>query len=536
MYILGLGGSIHDFSACLIKDGEIKCAIEEERITRKKHAFLNPQTFRSHAIDYCLRHEGISINEVDVLIGNDIIDPHYYLKYQDRMTFMNHHMAHAASAYYPSEFDEAAVLVVDGRGSFIDAGRETTSLYHAKGTDIKLVKNIIGKENKELDISNSIGCFYENVTKAIGFEFMQDGKTMGLAPYGTAQYVPLFKEFYSINNEGLFEQSFEQLLLMRETIHNLLDQTKYNPNHQFQEKADLAFAAQYHTEKVLLYYCNELYRLTNCKNLCIAGGVGLNSVANYKLLEKTPFEKVFIQPASGDAGTAIGSALWSHYQNHPQSKKSKEIFSPYLGKDYSSEELESATSPFKEELLKVSKDNEDITTRVATLLSEGAIIGWFQGRSEIGPRSLGNRSILADARNPKMKNIINKRIKHREHFRPFAPIVKEDKQGLYFSTNHPSYYMLLVPPIWPHKRATIPSVTHVDGTGRVQTVSSVLNKKLYTLLDKFECLTGVPVLLNTSFNDNGEPIIESPNDAVECFLNIDLDYLVLGDNLYKKRG
>jgi carbamoyltransferase len=302
----------------------------------------------------------------------------------------------------------------------------------------------------------------------------------------------------------------------------------------FEEMANIAYAGQYHLEQILLACANFLYRKTKSKNLCIAGGVALNSVANYKILENTHFENIFIQPAAGDAGTSIGAALYGYYHIMDQPMPStKEKFSPYLGKNYSKQSIEQAIGLYKEKLLIVKP--EHLFKETAKILSEGKIIGWFQGKSEIGPRALGNRSILADARNKDMKDSINSRIKHREAFRPFAPLVLENKQADYFSTDHPSYYMLLVPYIHEAKRDEVPSITHVDGTGRVQTVSETMNPVLHDLLSAFYDLTGTPILLNTSFNDNGEPIVETPTDAIECFLNIDLDYLIMDDYILSKK-
>ncbi|WP_026011075.1 carbamoyltransferase family protein [Paenibacillus sp. OSY-SE] len=538
MKVLGLGGSTHDLSASIAIDGDILCAIEEERITRVKHSInLGLRSFRCRAGDYCMEAAGVSIKDLDLIIGNDILDPNYYYKYKNNIMLINHHLSHAASSYYLSGFDEAACLVVDGYGSQVsEMDHETTTMYHIKGKDFTPIKKSSGLVDKEHDLHlyyNSIGGFYSVVTKALGFGFLQEGKTMGLAAYGCDKYVNEFSEFYNLTNNMDFIFERRDHVAIKQFISNVLS-NEMDEEKIFLEKANLAYALQHHCEVVLIQLCNELYRKTKTRNLCIAGGVALNSVANYKILQNTPFSNIFIPPACGDAGTALGSALYGYYnilnQNYTPLKR---LFSPYLGKAYTEHEID--TSILKNNELIHAEKPFDLNLEVAKLLSNGNIIGYFHGKSEIGPRALGNRSILADARNPDMKNTINRRIKHREIFRPFAPIILEEKQELYFAMKHPSYYMLFVPPVLEHCRSELPSVTHYDGTGRVQTINKNINPNLHDLLTKFESLTGTPVLLNTSFNDNNEPIVESPDNALSCFLKIDLDYLVLGEYLISKK-
>lgn len=537
MGILGIGGSTHDFSACLVRDGKIIIAIEDERITRRKHSLdLGLAAMRCKAVDYCYDYSDIGEKETELIVGNDIIDPKYYYKFRDSIVLINHHLSHACSTFYVSPYEEAAILVVDGRGSIINNDTlmtETMTYYHGRGTNISEIKKIIGKINlNPTIIENSIGRFYWRLGDEIGFKFTEEGKTMGLAPYGTPLFVKDFYRFYSMNEEGIFKQSIQQKRQMIQFIRELLIKLK-DEKLLFQIKADIAFAGQFHIENILVKAAQFLYKKTKSKNLCLAGGVALNSVGNYKILENTPFENIFIQPAAGDAGTSIGSALYGHYIIKNNKRTSVvERFSPYCGHSWDNSDITKVLKEYSDQI-HVFKPS-DLYSYVAKLLSEGKIIGWFQGRSEIGPRALGNRSILADARKEKMKDIINERIKHRELFRPFAPIILEEKQLEYFQLNHPSYYMLLVSPIRNEKRHSIQSVTHIDGTGRVQTVSKSLNPHLYNLLFAFYELTGTPVLLNTSFNDNGEPIVESPLDALKCFLNIDLDYLVIGEYVVQK--
>lgn len=543
MKILGLGGSSHDFSACLLIDGEIKYAIEEERISRIKHSLdVGNKLFRCRAVDYLLEAASLSIDDIDHIVGNDIIDPRYYIKYNHRINLINHHLAHAASAFYCSPFEEAAILVIDGFGSAIDnmgEEYETITYYVGKKTEISELKKIAGSvSRKELypSFQNSLGAFYLAITRAIGFEFLQEGKTMGLSAYGKDTYVDEFKSCYMCDSEGGFIFTEAQKEAMIAIIKEKISKAK-NQDEEFQIKADIAYAGQYHLENVFVKVCNYLYKITGLKNICLAGGVALNSVANFKIIEKTPFEHIFVQAAAGDNGTSIGSALYAYYNifNDKETVRQcdKSIFTPYLGKKYEENSIKEVLNKYGDRIEIIS--TEDILRDTAELLAQGKILGFFNGRSEIGPRALGNRSILANPRIEGMKDTINARIKHREPFRPFAPIVLEERQEDYFHLKNESYYMLLVPPILKEKQQEIPSVTHVDGSGRVQTVSNKLNPKLHSLLTIFNEITGTPILLNTSFNDNGEPIVESPEDAIKCFLNIDLDYLVLEEYLLKKR-
>ncbi|NRG45401.1 hypothetical protein HRF87_11575 [Bacillus sp. CRN 9] len=543
MYVLGIGGSEHDFSATLIKDGEILCSIEDERLTRSKYSLqkdlsITPLAKEWRSIQYCLDQADITLNEIDCFFGNDLMNKDYIPQLPKQIVMLNHHLTHAASTYYTSPYNDAAILVVDGIGTLIDSSsntHETISLYKGTNNEIKDIGKVHGSgiENPVSGwtlFENSIGRFYYRVTAEIGFGFLEEGKTMGLAPYGKETYVGDFKRFYSIDGY-IFRQSHEQKLEMVVFIRNVLKNTK----DRFQTTADLAYAVQHHLEQIMISICNALYDITQSKNLCLAGGVALNSVANLKVLENTPFENIYVQPASGDAGTSIGAALYGfHVLNNKSREDLNNLFSPYLGKNYSEREMLDSLAKHGN-LINIEKP-DDYVDAVAKLLTKGSIIAWFNGRSEIGPRALGNRSILVDPRRKDMKDILNKRVKHREGFRPFAPIVLEEYQTEYFELEHPSYYMLLVPKIKIDKRDKIPAVTHADGTGRVQTVSNKLNPQLHALVSSFYKQTGVPVLLNTSFNDNGEPIVESPEDALNCFLKTDIDYLVINGFIISKKS
>lgn len=543
MYILGIGGSEHDFSATLLKDGEIICSIEDERLTRVKYSLqsdlsITPLAHEMRAIQYCLEEASISADQLDMIITNNLMNPIYIPDFGKEVIKINHHLSHAASTFFTSPFQESAIIVVDAIGTKIDEEQnihETITLYSANGNQIKEVGKVSGKgiENPVSGwtlFENSIGRFYYRVTVEIGFKFLEEGKTMGLAPYGKDIYVEPFFRFYKMDKFE-FKQSHEQKLEMVLFIRNVLSQTK----DRFQTTADLAFAVQYHLEQAMIVMCNNLYEMTHSKNLCLAGGVALNSVANLKVLKNTPFEHIYIQPASGDAGTAIGAALYGYHILANKPYVSTNIpFSPYTGKKYSRMEIEKELEKYKAKIEFTEPD--DYFETVASLIAEGYIISWFNGRSEIGPRSLGNRSIFVDPRRQEMKDTLNVRVKHREVFRPFAPIILEEHQTEYFELEHPSYYMLLVPPICKEKQSEIPAVTHVDGTGRVQTVSKLLNPELHALLSIFHKNTGTPVLLNTSFNDNGEPIVETPEDAILCFLKTDIDYLAIDGYIIQKKA
>ncbi|WP_214483008.1 carbamoyltransferase C-terminal domain-containing protein [Bacillus sp. SM2101] len=532
MNVLGFGGSIHDFSACLSSNGKIKTYIEEERLLKVKHSLnIGRKVVLNKAADYCLKENKIDNDQIDCMVTSDIVEPAYYSKFSEKINVINHHLSHAATSYYPSPFEEAAILVVDGRGSFLPNGeRETVSFYYAQDKKINELKKVSGRENGNL-ITNSIGKFYEEVTDLIGFGFLQDGKTMGLAPFGSDRYTQKFEEFFEYNANGWFNQSLTQLKELREFIKGEL---QCNSNSQ-QTKADLAYAVQYHVEEYLVTACNNLYNITQSDNLCLSGGVALNSVANYKILKRTPFKNVYIFPAAGDAGTAVGCSLYGYYEIMDNERNlDTEVCSPYLGKSYTDNEIFQVLEKYRSEIEVKHYDEKDLSNVASKLISEGNIIGWFQGKSEAGPRALGNRSILADPRYGHMKDTINKRIKHREAFRPFAPAILEEYVNDYFEFSSRSPYMLFVSNIKPETQYLIPSVTHVDGTGRLQTVSQNSNPPFYSLIESFYKLTNIPILLNTSFNDNGQPIVESPEDAIKTFLVIDLDYLVIGHYLIKK--
>ncbi|MEE1822815.1 carbamoyltransferase C-terminal domain-containing protein [Streptomyces sp. BE20] len=545
MRILGLGGSHHDFGACLVEDGRVVSAVEEERLVRKKIAFgLGPRLQQCRAGDYVLAEGGLGPQDVDLIVANDFVNPVYTLRHRDRIEWIGHHLSHAASTFYTSPFQEAAVLVMDGRGSTVERDGEqhgeTVTFYRGDADGLTPVRSLTGRvatAEHRLDdtYENSIGWMYEAVSKEIGFRTVggmgAPGKTMGLAPYGTPRHVEALAALYDLH-DGTFRQSLAQQDAVRALVAGELAKAA-DEEAADAVRADFAYAVQANTERIVVELARWLHRETGATDLCLAGGVALNSVANYLILRDTPFERLHIVPAAGDGGTAIGAALYGHHVlgGHPWAP-SPELFSPYLGRLHTEAEIEAAVAA-QGGRLRVERP-DDLYATVARELADGAVVGWFQGRSEIGPRALGNRSILADPRDPGMKDRINAKVKHREAFRPFAPVVLEDRQTEYFDTAVPAHYMLLVPQVREDRRADIPSVTHIDGSARLQTATPALNPELCALITAFDRITGVPVLLNTSFNDNEEPIVESPEDAVRCFLTTELDVLVLHGLVVRK--
>lgn len=545
MKIVGLGGSLHDFSAALAEDGRILVAIEEERLSRKRHgidkscltkAIENQQLWKfpgsisldtlKESVKYCLDAVAVNEGDIDAFCATDSNFYLPYLRSRSNVFTVNHHIAHAASAFYPSPFSEAAILVIDGKGSRValndQIGEETVTLAVGQGLKIEVI---------DKHISNSVGHFYEAVTMGLGFSALEEGKTMGLAPWGSSRYLPMLDDWISLEPSGRFSFKYDEAT-MRRLIKNVVGAAP--AEEQFQVRADLAFAAQKILERIVEHLTIYLYKITKMSKLCLAGGVALNSVANGKIVSSGPFSSLFVQPASGDNGLSIGAALFASHVLGKEDRPSLEggvSFSPYLGRLYSDEEIISA---LKEEPGLRWQVSPDICRRAAEYLASGKIIGWFQGRSEFGPRALGNRSILADPRDPCVKDILNRRVKLRESFRPFAPAVLAEFQKEYIELKERSPYMLLVGQVRPEKRDEVPAITHVDGSARIQSVSYEENSRLYELLRAFHGLTGIPMILNTSFNIRGEPIVETPRDAVGSFMKSDLDLLVVGNFIVDK--
>lgn len=590
MYILGLSCFYHDAAAALIKDGIVIAATEEERFSRKKHDFGFPEK----AINFCLEFAGISFNDIDFVVFHEkpflkferilktIISTYpqsasvfaeamknwlaekLWIKHIirqkmeidiDKILFTEHHLSHAASTFFVSPYEEAAILTIDGVGEWATG---------ALGTGIKNKINLF----KQINFPNSIGLLYSTFTAFLGFEVNEgEYKVMGMAAYGK----PLFKEkilqnILNLHNDGSFElnmdyfsfhyslnrsysKKFVQLFgKPRATNADFFTKGFEYPSY-FEEKpdnyneictenqfyADIAASVQAVTEEIIIKQAVYLHKHTGMKNLCLAGGVALNSAANGRLLREGPFENIFIQPAPGDSGAAIGAALYVYHQALAQ-KRDFILEHAYLGKEYTDEQilsfLNESSIPFRQ-----FKTEDELIDYCVQAIEQSKVIGWFQGRSEWGPRALGNRSIIADARNKDMKNIVNLKIKFREPFRPFAPVIKESEIENYFEVKnknqYPFRYMLMVLGIKEEKRKLIPAVDH-EGTGRVQTITKEGNPRYYKLVEKFAKKTGIPLLLNTSFNLKGEPIVNSPINAYNTFINTGLDLLVLGNFIIEK--
>ncbi len=569
-YVLGLNTYDHDVSACLLRDGEIAFAIAKERITREKHA----TGFYKEVVDYCLKAEGISLADVDLVVRNCYVLPveemETRLLNQDASGFMSerernvaakeplyrsrsnkvvtvsHHLAHAYSAFAACPFDEGVVMVVDGVGSYSadvteeypssdktnPLARESESYYKFSGSNLETLKKVWlepcrGYLADEFFNMAGLGALYSRASTYIFGNWNKCGELMGLAPYGRhGQMKPLLH----IENGVLSVPDWLEGLKEPWIAGSGKDWEK-SPS--MQHWKDLAWQIQDDTETVLLARAKWLREATGAKNLCLAGGVALNCVANGRLAREAGFENVWIQPAAGDDGIAIGCAYYGYLaiQKKPRASVIKHA---YFGKPYSDADVRGATDKTLIRLATKSTQSDNISRDTAKVLAEGKIIGWFQGGSEFGPRALGNRSIIADPRSAEMKDILNRRVKFRQAFRPFAPIVLAEREDEIFEGGHDSPYMLMAKPVRPEWKDKIPSIVHVDGTARVQTVREETNPPLYWLLKEFETLTGVPVLLNTSFNVKGEPIVETPRNAMECFLSTDIDYLALHDLLIRK--
>lgn len=591
MNILGISCYFHDAAAALLRDGLLVAAAEEERFTRKKHDYNFPQ----HAIDFCLRAGGICPADLDyvaffekpfakferILLTTMQTFPYSHRVFGEAMItwlgdklwikhliqrrlgispskilFSEHHLSHAASAFFCSPFEEAAVLTVDGVGEWT-----TASLGIGKDTEIKLFK--------EIRFPHSLGLLYSAFTAFLGFEVNEgEYKVMGMAPFGTPRYKDKVYKLIRIYRDGSFELDmdyfsfhrstntmfngkFEQLFgSPRDPKANFFTLDSGYPSYfgakpgnygelakQNQHYADVAASIQAVTEEALLEMAQYVHKETGLKKLCMAGGVALNSVANGKILRETPFEEIYVQPSAGDGGGALGAALYAYHMVLGKPRKFV-MEHAYWGEEYGSGEIESF---LKEKGVRHHRlDNEGkMIELVVDRLQAGKVVGWFQGRFEWGPRALGNRSILADPRRADMKDIVNVKIKFREPFRPFAPSVLAERTEEYFvlpeaPRHYPARFMLYVVDVRAEKREMIPAITHVDGTGRLQTVSEDVSPGYYRLIKSFEQATGVPLVLNTSFNLKGEPIVNTPQEAFRTFTLSGMDVLALGEHLIEK--
>ncbi len=560
MHILGISAFYHDSAACLWKDGEVIAAASEERFTRKKH----DPGFPEHAINYVLRAGGIGVDQIDYVgfydkplvkferivttylasfprsfrafskaiplwLGEKLWTRHNIkrdLNFEGEVLFIQHHESHAASAFMVSPFEEAAVLTLDGVGEWA-----TASFGLGKGNKLDLFK--------EIRFPHSLGLLYSAFTYYLGFKVNSaEYKVMGAAPYGKPIYYDLIMdELIRLREDGSFKLNMKYfaydygLTMTNRKFDKLFGGPPRKPETGLEQKHwDIAASVQRVTEEVVLRMARHLHEVTGQENLCMAGGVALNCVANGRLLREGPFRNIFVQPAAGDAGGAVGVAAFIYHHLLDNERKWSWPHA-YWGPEYSADEirtyLESNDIKFHE------LDRDSLTRKTAQLIADQKVVGWFQGRMEFGPRSLGNRSILADARNPDNKDVVNLKIKFRESFRPFAPSVLADRCSEYFDLDTESPYMLIVAQVRPDKRE-LPSVTHVDGSARIQTVTREQNSLFYDLIKSFDDLTGCPAIINTSFNVRGEPIVCTPADAYLCFMRTNMDYLVLDRFLLDK--
>ena len=566
MYTLGISCYYHDSSAAILKDGKVIAAVEEERFSRKKF----DDDFPKQAINWCLKESGISSKNLDsvafydkpVLKFERLLDNYIavaprglysfldvipkwihkrlwvkgeiskHLKdFNGEIIFPEHHMSHAAHAFFTSPFDEAAILTVDGVGEWT-----TASFGTAHDTTIKLTNDIRWP--------HSVGLFYSAFTYFLGFKVNEgEYKLMGLSAYGKPKYYDLIMEnLVDVKNDGSIHLNMKYFSF---TYDKVMTNQKFSdlfgiPPRKEDSKAeqihyDIAASAQLVLEDILLKMVNHVHKKTGMTNLCFGGGVALNGVANYRILKDGPFENIHIPPSPGDGGSAVGCAQYLYYCRDKNKRMIEDNVERiknniFVGPSHPNDEIKSFLDINKIDY-KFLETNSLLQT-VAKLIVEGNVVGWYQGKMEWGPRALGNRSIIADPRNAKMKDILNEKIKHRESFRPFAPCILEEYTSEYFDVDVSSPYMLLVAPV--KKPEKIPAVTHVDGTARLQTVSKDINLLFYNLITEFYKITGVPVLINTSMNVRGEPIVDTPEQAYNMIVKTDMDYIVMGDYIIKK--
>jgi len=600
--ILGISAYYHDSAASIVVNGEIIAAAQEERFTRKKH----DPSFPTNAINFCLEYSGLQLNQLDAIVFYDkpllkferLLETYYsyapkglksfitaipvwikekmFLKRlikqelekignvdfkKTKLLFPEHHLSHAASAFYPSLFQDSAILTIDGVGEWA-----TASICHGKGNAIKILK--------ELRFPHSLGLLYSAFTYFLGFRVNSgEYKLMGLAPYGNPQspdinkYINIIKEnLISIKSDGslwLDQNYFDYATGLKMVNESKWEElfgfnTRKPEDELLQHHCNLGLAIQQITEEIVLLMAKEAKRLTGSENICLAGGVALNCVSNGKLQKSEIFQNVFIQPAAGDAGGALGAALATEYIYFQQKRTINYTLDAmkgsYLGPTFSDLEVELMAKKYGAKF-RYFENFEDLSLETAKILSEENVVGWVQGRMEFGPRALGGRSILGDPRSAEMQKKLNLKIKYRESFRPFAPSVLAENVKDYFDYEGISPYMLLVHPVANeikkelpsnyddlnlrdklyHLRSDLPSITHIDFSARIQSVHKETNPKYYELIEKFRDLTGVGVVVNTSFNVRGEPIVMTPNDAYRCFMRTEMDFLVIGNYLFDKK-
>ncbi len=595
MNILGISAYYHDSAAALVQDGRIAAAVQEERFSRKKH----DARFPLHAVKLCLEQGGIQFSDLDEVVFYDkplikferLLET--YLSYAPKgfrsflaampvwlkeklflktvlkqalaelgscridelppLLFAEHHQSHAASAFFPSPYEEAAVLCMDGVGEWA-----TTSVWHGKGNRLDALW--------EIDFPHSLGLLYSAFTYYTGFKVNSgEYKLMGLAPYGEPKYRDLILDhLLDLKADGTFRLDMSYfnyatgLTMTNRKFDRLFGAPPRKPETPIaQREMDIARSIQTVTEEVVLRLARSIHRETGLEHLCLAGGVALNCVANGRLLREGPFKDIWIQPAAGDAGGALGAALASWYQRHDKPRGAAEgrdqMQGSYLGPRFGDEAVRGYLDSVGAKYRRL--EDGEMEAELAELLADEKVLGWFRGRMEFGPRALGGRSIVGDPRSPKMQSVMNLKIKYRESFRPFAPVVLAERVSEFFEHEGESPYMLIVAPVREAlrmpmteeqerlfgidklnvPRSSLPAITHVDYSARIQTVHDDTNPKFAALLREFDRITGCPVLVNTSFNVRGEPIVGSPEDAYRCFMRTEMDYLVVENYLLDKR-
>lgn len=587
--ILSITTSGHGVGCSLCIDGKIVGATTLEKITRQKYDILLPitkndlETFGWHGnpnmyqesldlpfdltvdysllnfnevenfqrlIDYVLSIGGVDIGDVDTVAYsyryNENVEK-YFTDKNKRIEFIvpEHHFSHACQAFLPSPFDESAIMVVDGQGvPLARKGYDQLSgcLAYGQGNKIDVLW--------EFPVRQSIGGLYSYITKICGFKTNEECKVMGLASYGSMEYFDILRKEIVYDSYELDIRNILRLIkncsIPKKQLYGFGRINSILRKYKLREKNEsytdmykgIAQAGQKITEEVMIYLANWLFEKTGSKNLCIAGGVGLNCVANYQVLSNTKFENIFIYPNAGDNGLPVGQALYA-YTMLARNPRRYIANHDYLGKQYTSEEVRKSVDKHRnKDEIEIAEvwDMQDLYNLMAQHIAGGSIICWWQGRSEFGPRALGNRSILADPRNKDMKDILNSRVKFREGFRPFSPSILKEHSSEYFTLDTESPYMLLAPYVKHEKAEIVPAITHVDNTARVQTVDREINERYYDLIKAFQRLTGTPMLLNTSFNVAGEPIVETPEDAIQCFLSTDIDILGIDHFLLSKKS
>lgn len=564
-YILGIAAGYHDSAASLVKDGKVLGAVEEERFTGIKH----DDSFPQNAIDWLFKEFKVEPNNLDavcfyeipskkinrieestkrggiknVLLRSKIISRNksQYKKFEEKINslkgentkviYIDHHDSHAAYSFYTSPYDRAAILSVDGVGEW-----ETTTTYYGEGNKLTKISSV--------NFPHSLGMIYSAFTAFLGFKPNEgEYKVMGLAPYGNPQkYLESFQKLYTLNENGKYEINMEYFTydwddksMFNEKLGELFELPNRLPEEELtQDHKDLAATLQHQYEYLFFKILDDLYLRRATHNLCLSGGCAYNGTANGKILEKTNYKKLWIPPAPSDAGSAIGCALYYYYDQNPKVKRVNNSY-PYLGPSYTNDEIKKTLDLFKKDVYYVEKLNHELIPIIAKQIYDGNVVGWFEGRMEFGARALGNRSILANPCDSQMKSRVNRVIKKREGFRPFAPIVKFESQTKFFDYQDDVPYMNQVVRVKEEHQKQLPAITHVDGSARIQTLKKIQHRRIYDLLEELEKLSGYPIVLNTSFNLKDQTMVLDPKTAIETFLNCEMDTLVIHNFIIKKK-